>query len=115
MSEDYAEIAGEVADAIAENGFDCTLTKITRGSDLPWVDTPDTASDTTVKVVETKPRKVYRDNMLVGHFRVLLMGASVEPAMGDQITVLGKKHKIEAVQRIAPAGVVVLYKVEILA
>jgi hypothetical protein len=115
MSEDYDAIADEVAEAIADEGFDCVLTKITRGSDLPWDDTADTSTDSTVKVVETKPRKVYRDNMLVGHFRVLLMGAGIEPAMGDQITVLGKKHKIEAVQRIAPAGVAVLYKVEILA
>lgn len=115
MGENWAAIAGEVKAALDDNGFDCVLSKRTQVQETPWDMDADTFTNHDVKVIDTGIKTRYGAGMVVQRIRVLLMSADVEPAKGDRITVAGVVHEIGAIMPIAPAGVAVAYKVELVA
>ena len=116
MSENWQQIAAEVADAIATVGFTATLQRATTQADTPW-DGPLSIEGATftVTVLDDGIKDRYAPgSMIVRRVRVLTIGAvGVVPAMSDTITVRGIAHRIEAVLPLAPGGVDLLYEVEI--
>lgn len=118
MSEDYAAIAHEAADAIASVGFAATITPAVAGPTSPWGTTPPgTATPVAVTVVDTGIKDIYGPGgLIVRRARVLLVGATfITPKMGDVITVRGVAHEIQVVHEVAPGGVSLMFKVEIAA
>lgn len=117
---DYAEIAAEALESIAEAGQPVTLhiPGAAGGGYVPGVgvveDTP--ARDVTGigALFGYKQTHIDGTNILHGDQRLLLAPQiEVAPVTGNTMTVGGVTYNIVNVQRVAPAGVPVLYKVQL--
>lgn len=117
MAEDWAGIAADVVEAIAEVGFEVAIRrKATQGS-VPWNPVAPNLASPTCKAIDRKP-SVYRisGGAEVARVRALLVGPGANvPVMGDRVTVRGKEHEVIKVDAVAPGGVDLLYIVEIAA
>lgn len=132
MSEDWASVAAEVADAIkdvasTDEGYPATIRQIATTGGNAW--DPDsgtsTPTNTTLRVVEFEIRERDRDGSAVGvKRRTLMVGteAGVVPAKGDTIapgvakgdvTSSTQFYEIVEVYPLAPAGTALLYEIDL--
>ena len=116
MAEDWAAIAADAKAAIDANGGPMVLTKLTQVQETPW----DTASDTTVAhdvIGVDLGIRIERGvgGVVLRETRQVLLSTDVAPAAKDTLTISGKVHVIERVLPLQPAGVAVLYRVELVA
>lgn len=111
MSEDWAAIAAEVADAIASVGFAATLetqTATTGADDAP------TFANVAVTVIDDQITKRDAGGMVTGFARVLTVkGNGTVPVKGWRVQVRGQWHRIAAVRPLAPGGVDILFDLEL--
>lgn len=111
MSEDWAAIAAEVADAIASVGFTATLEQ--------KVETQGSEGDTyrafgEIVVIDDRIAKRDAGGMVTGHMRMLtIKGNGVVPEKGWRVQVRGETHRIAAVYPLAPGGVDLLFDLEL--
>jgi hypothetical protein len=119
---DYAALAAEAAATIREEGCAMTLRVTTPGEYDPatGVDSTATVADHAAVGVLTNPfisqREAYFANSLVqSGDKVVLMGATVavRPAAGHQVVIGSDVWQVVAVVAVEPAGVPVLYKVQV--
>ena len=119
MAIDYAEIAAESLESIAEAGQSVTLHKagtddvyipggqpggVTLARDIPGI----------AAVFGYKQSAIDGVQILQGDQRMLLAPQiAEEPRKGDTVTANGKTYNVMAVERVAPAGVPVLYKLQL--
>lgn len=115
MSEDWTAIAAEVADALGEVGFTATLTPapVLPASPLDDPLIPTAAGDP-VTVVDSGWRNVYGPDMAVRQAHMVTVAASgTVPAVGDTLTMRGKRHHVLRVEPLSPGGVDLLYDLEV--
>lgn len=119
---DYAALAAEAAATILEEGCPMTLRVTT-----PGTYDPETGTETGAVVADhpcvgllTNPfasqREAYFANSLVqSGDKVVLMGATVavRPQAGHQVVIGSDVWQVVAVVTVEPAGVPVLYKVQV--
>lgn len=111
MSEDWAGIAAEVAEAIASVGFAATLetqTATTGADDAP------TFTEEAITVIDDQITKRDAGGMVTGSVRVLtIKGNGTVPVKGWRVQVRGSWHRIAAVRPLAPGGVDLLFDLEL--
>ena len=121
MSENWAAIAAEVKAGLASvgdvshgaNGFQVTLHKPGAPGVNPW-DPPGEGSDYLMTAVEYPVDIKNRDGTLIQNDDVFLMlEASVAPALEDTITVGDDLFHVVNVKPLKPAGIAVLYDVQL--
>jgi hypothetical protein len=114
MSENWPAIAADVTAAIADVGFDITLTRKASANLTPWDTLP--ARDTlTVRVIDGKPwrnRIAGGSEVQTGRSLLCAPGANV-PMMGDRVTVRGVEHEVIMQRPVAPGGVDLFHVVEL--
>ena len=144
MSEDWSAIAAEVEAAIASvgdvsqpDGFPAALRRVSSVSGAEAWDPPvETITYLTIRVVDDNRRLRDLNGTLIGQtVRTLMVGASVPPLKTDTVAVgvTGSQaeaaaeaateeapdttlyHAIQEVRPLAPAGVVLLYEIELAA
>lgn len=114
MSEDWAGIAAEVADAIASVGFQATLLQPTfTGPEYDPTPGPDT--EHAVTVIDDQIRKADTNGTTTGTRRILTMAATVTPEKGWRVVVRGQTLRIDAVVETAPGGVSLMFDCEVTA
>lgn len=108
MSEDWAAIAAEVADAIVSVGFTATLERQceTDGSEGG----AEYATVGEITVIDDTITKRDAGGMVTGSTRVLtIKGNGTVPAKGWRVKVRGTWHRIAAVKPLAPGGIDLLF------
>lgn len=117
---DYAEIAAEALESIAEAGQPVTLhiPGTAGGSYVPGVgvveDTPSRDVTGIGALFGYKQTHIDGTNILHGDQRLLLAPQiEVEPVTGNTITVGGVRYNVVHCERVAPTGIPVLYKVQL--
>lgn len=114
MAEDWDAIAAEIAGAIGEVGFACTIRQPGILSEINGDVTEGVPTEYTVNVIDD--RQTMRDSggMVTGIRRVLTVEAGVvEPVKGWHVVVNGKEHRIAQVMPLAPGGTAVLYDLDL--
>ncbi|HEX73327.1 MAG TPA: hypothetical protein ENN65_08445 [Candidatus Hydrogenedentes bacterium] len=117
-----AEIAAQISAALAEiaqelgsGEFVVVLRQQTRGQANPW-DIPATPPEpVALRAIDDGIREVYVPDSGAtrqGRF-ITIEAAGVEPKVGDVLTVSGVDHSVLAVFPLAPAGVPLLWELEI--
>lgn len=111
---DWAAITAEVADALGEEGMAATLTKISNAGGS-FYDPVQSSTAYTVSVLQMFQR--VRDGsgtMTEKTVRSLLVAAD-GPVIdeGDKISIGSEEYAITAVRPLAPAGVVLMYEVDL--
>lgn len=114
MSENWAAIATEVADAIASVGFPATL-------EVPQVgplDGPEGSEfdflQYSVTIIDDRITRRDVTGMVVGTTRVLTMaGNGVVPEKGGRVLVRDEWLRIAKVMPLAPGGIDILFDLEI--
>lgn len=112
MSEDWAAIQAEVADAIASVGFTAYLERMceTEGPDggSEW------AQVGQITVIDDQVTRRDAGGMVTGTKRVLtIKGNGTVPVKGWRVQVRGAWHRIAAVKPLAPGGVDLLFDLEL--
>ena len=112
MSEDWAAIQAEVADAIASVGFTAYLEEMcpTDGSEggEEW------AQVGPITVIDDRITRRDASGMVTGTRRVLtIKGNGTVPVKGWRVEVRGATHRIAAVMPLAPGGVDLLFDLEL--
>lgn len=115
MAEDWAAVAAEVADAIAEVGFAAVLEKPGANTGPEWapvIGAPTTSAitiiDDTINIVNLAGTLVTQEE------RVLTVStAGLAPQKADRVQVRGIWHQISRVTPIAPGGVDLMYEVRL--
>ncbi len=114
MPESWTTIAADVTAAIADVGFDITLTRKATANLTPW-DTLPNRDTLTVRVIDAK---LWRNRLAGGSEvkagRSLLCAPSANvPVMGDRVTVRGVEHEVMMQRAVAPGGVDLFHVVEL--
>ena len=111
MAEDWTAIAADVTAAVADIGFDITVTRKSV-QDNPW-DVIVTETALTLRVIDAKPWRMRAgDEITMG--RSLLSAPSANlPIQGDRVTVRGVTHEVLTVRAVAPGGVDLFHIVEL--
>jgi len=122
MSEDWNAIAAEVKAGLASvgdvshgaGGFQVTLHKAGAPSTQPW-DPPGEPTDYLLTAVEYPVDIRNRDGTLIQNDDVFLMleAGSVAPELADKITVGDDLLQVVNVKPLKPAGIAVLYDVQL--
>lgn len=114
MSENWTAIATEVTVAIADVGFDVTLTRATTANQTPW-DVEPTRATLTVRVIDGKPwRYLIPGGSEIKTGRTLLCAPGLNvPQLGDRVTVRGVEHEVGVSRAVAPGGVDLMHIVEL--
>jgi hypothetical protein len=114
MSEDWTAIAADVTAAIADVGFDVSVSRKDSANLTPW-DTAPTRSTLTVRVIDAKPwRNRIAGGSEVQTGRSLLCAPSANvPLLGDRVTVRGVEHEVIMQRAVAPGGVDLFHVVEL--
>ena len=110
MSEDWAAIAAEVADAIASVGFPATLESrvATSGPEGGAIATE------TITVIDDMIKRRDAGGMVTQNVRVLtIRGNGTVPQKGWRVQVRGQWHRIAQVMPLAPGGVDLLIDIEL--
>jgi len=140
MAEDWAAVAAEVEAAIASvgdvsqpEGFPAVLKRVVLGeAPNEWTPPSEETTFLTIRVVDDNRRLRDINGTLIGEtVRTLMVGASVEPLKTDLVAVgitgdqaetaaqtnpdPTRYHVIQEVRPFAPAGVVLLYEIELAA
>ena len=114
MAEDWAAIAAQVSQAIAEVGAPVFVTRqISPEPETPWdtVEIETTAFAVTAVDMGIRRR---RQGESVTETRVLLVApGDTVPQIGDMVTVRDGEHAVMSVSPTAPGGVDVMFKVEL--
>jgi hypothetical protein len=121
MSFNYARSQQTAERLIKRFGQTGAIRKTTAGSGDPWNPGAGTAADTPCTLAITNYSERDRDGTLIqqGDRKAIVApkhnGAllSVVPENGDQLVVDGVPYQIVNIDRIAPAGTVVLYEIQI--
>lgn len=112
MSEDWAAIQAEVADAIASVGFTAYLERQCE-TDGPeggeeW------AQVGAITVIDDQVKRRDAGGMVTGSTRALtIKGNGTVPVKGWRVQVRGQTHRIAAVMPLAPGGVDLLFDIEL--
>lgn len=112
MSENWAAVAVEIADAIASVGFTATLERQCA------TDGPEGGAEYAtvgeITVIDDQITRRDASGMVTGTKRVLtIKGNGVVPAKGWRVLVRGTWHRIAAVMPLAPGGVDLLFDLEL--
>jgi len=116
MSEDYAAIAAEALDAIADVGFAVTVTRKTSQPSSPNSGAPTMTTDYEITVVQTKTSRAFiiGGQEIIASKTLLVPATGFVPQQGDKVTLgAGNPMRVVRVQATAPGGVDVLYKVDL--
>ena len=106
MPEDWSSISADITAAIADIGFDVTVTRSGTGKQTPWDTTPDGGSTLTVRVIDAKPWRMFlsaSNEIKTGRSLLCAPSASL-PVQGDRITMRGAVHEALTVRSVAPGG-----------
>ena len=112
MSENWAAVAVEIADAIASVGFSATLERQCE------TDGPEGGAEYatvgTITVIDDTINRRDAVGMVTGSTRVLTVkGNGTVPVKGWRVQVRGTWHRIAAVKPLAPGGVDLLFDLEL--
>lgn len=112
MSEDWAAIQAEVADAIASVGFTATLERQCE------TDGPEGGAEYAtvgqITVIDDTITRRDAGGMITGSTRVLtIKGNGTVPEKGWRVKVRGVVHRIAKVKPLAPGGVDLLFDLEL--
>lgn len=112
MSENWAAVAVEIADAIASVGFTASLER-----QFP-TDGPEGGAEYAtvgeITVIDDTIAKRDAAGMVTGSMRVLtIKGNGTVPLKGWRVQVRGTWHRIAAVKPLAPGGVDLLFDLEL--
>ncbi len=116
MSDFYTGLKATAAGLLAEKGRAMTLHKRTPGAYNPATGAAAvTETDYACTGAEFDfPAQAIDETMILrGDKRVILSGLTVEPDAGDMLTSGTTKRHIVGVKAVAPAGVVVVYIVQV--
>lgn len=112
MSENWTAISADVIAAIADIGFDVTVTRKTAQTD-PW-DVVVSSSALTLRVIDSKTASSRNQGSEMQQSRTILCGPGPNvPASGDRVTIRGKVCEVMAVRPVAPGGVDLFFKVDL--
>ena len=115
MSEDWTAIAADVVAAIADVGFDVTITREVSGPATPSSATAYVTSSLTCKAIDRRPKR-WRipgaAEVQTARSIIVAPGANV-PVIGDILTIRGVAHQAGPVHAVAPGGVDLLWIVEL--
>ena len=113
MPEDWASVAADITAAIASVGFAATLE--TPGANTGTNADPiyGAATLTEITVIDDQIKRRDATGLVTETVRVLTMSASVVPAKGWRVQVLGQWHRIAKVMPLAPGGTDLLVDVEL--
>lgn len=127
MAEDFAAIAAEADAEIRANGFACTIWKQTDGPKTPWQTVPETYDLHEIFVISSTKLMRDRSGFLIGQTMTTLTTGTVAVAIaqGDRIAI-GKAladaepadpeqwSEITTLREVAPGGVPLLYKIDMI-
>lgn len=112
MSEDWAAVQAEVADAIASVGFSAKLERQCETDGPEGGD--EYATVGTITVIDDMIRRRDAGGMVTGTVRVLTVkGNGTVPQKGWRVKVRGTWHRIAQVMPLAPGGVDLLFDMEL--
>lgn len=115
MAEDWSSIATEIAGEIADIGFDVVIeqpsdTNIGTEADPEY----GPAIEHSVKAIERMLRKKDAEGVVTETVRSLMVPTgTVVPQKGYRIQVRGKWHRIQECYTLAPGGVDLMYRIEL--
>ena len=115
MSEDWIRVAADVVAAIADVGFDITITRTVSGPTTPGDTTPYVPTSLTCKVIDRKPKTMRLPGTaeLITMRSIIVAPGAVVPVIGDILTIRGVAHQAGQVHAVAPGGVDLLFIVEL--
>lgn len=115
MAEDWSAIAADVVTAIADVGFDVTITRTVSGPTTPGDTTATVTTQLTCKAIDRKPRlmRLPGTGELITMRSILVAPGAVVPIMGDILTMRGTAHQVGQVHAVAPGGVDLMHIVEL--
>lgn len=114
MAENWSSIAAEVAEALADVGFTCTIEQPGILSEINGDVTEGAATLHEVSVVDDMITRRDAGGTITGSVRVLTVEAGVvTPVKGWRVQVRGQWHRIASVKPMAPGGVDLLYDLEL--
>lgn len=116
MAFDYADVANEAAEIIAEFGNAGTLTQVVAGTYNPATGAVEggTTTVTTVNccVFDFDDAVIDGTRIISGDKRVI-MAAGAIPKPDDTFTWMGTVHRVIATKQLSPAGVNVLTEMQV--
>lgn len=113
MAENWAAVAAEVADALAEVGFAAVLEQPGTETGPDYGPTPGAVTNHAITVIDDQIRRRDGTGTVTETVRVLTMAATVTPVKGWRVQVRGAFHRIAQVMPLAPGGVDLLFDVEL--
>ncbi len=115
MPENWSRVAADVVAAIADVGFDITITRTVSGPTTPGDTTAYVPSTLYCKAIDRKPKTMRLPGTaeLITMRSIFVAPGSVVPVMGDILTMRGVAHQAGQVHTVAPGGVDLLHIVEI--
>lgn len=117
MAFDYSSFQSIAISEIANKGQSLTLTRVTTGAFNPATSeiTGDSTADETIKAVVTEFKEKQIDGSTVQRGdKLLLVSPDFDaPTLKDKITISGLEYSIINVDTVSPAGVDILYKIQV--
>lgn len=111
MAEDWSGIAAEVAAALADVGFEVTLTRPGTPTGPSYDPIPGTPTTHTLRVMQDSLGLGLIDGTTIraGDLRLMCAAEGVRPTQADRVTVGGATYTVMLCQPFAPGGVDLFY------
>lgn len=114
MAENWDAVAAEVAQGLAEAGYQVTLVEPGVATGPEWDPQPGAPVETLVTAVEEKLSLTNRDATLVQTGdRMFMVAHTKKPELGWQMRIDGREYQIVAVESLRPGGVDLMYMVQV--
>ena len=112
MAEDWAGIADEVTQALGEVGQTATLTKSVASGSAYNPTLTKSNSTLAIVVMEYKQREIDGTMIVRGDKKIYAAVGTVDPVVGDELTIGGVRHQVIMVKPTSPAGTVVMQEIQ---
>jgi hypothetical protein len=116
VSSFYSSLASRAEKLIAKYGQTVTLTRANAGAVDPVTGAASSAASTVLTtkgvIIDYSEGIANGVNILMGDNRVLL-SSKVEPKNDDVVTVSNGSYKVISVKILSPAGIVVMYELQV--
>lgn len=116
MTFDYAAMATTARQLLAEFGQTITVTRTTGETIDPVTGAVTPGTDTTYSpkgVLRPFPNNLIDETRITTSDRELILDDTVEPQMGDVVTVGGENWNIQSIIGTKPAGVDLVWRVQV--
>ncbi len=115
FQQDVVGLFNEIADEFGTGSYTVTIERPAAQPENPWDDPAGSPTSYTIRALIEEYRQDQIDGTLIraGDRRVLLDPTVIEPTTADRVVIDGDEYAIVRVQAEAPAGVPLLYMLQI--